>query len=119
MTIQEYRDNHGGWNTIGDHYGHSKCPRWISSDVDIDQLYEIALHGCSTGVYMPAITYHVARETMNTHGEDVMTFLRTAYADDVPQPDRVETWGGIASYYLSLAVEAYASDVLTDLGVEY
>jgi len=85
-------------------------PSWIDDDVslnDIDAIYE---GGCASGAYMPAVTYWKARETMNEHGDDVLSFIEDTYGDLPPVP-RGESWSGIAVHYLSVAVELWASSV--------
>ena len=52
-----------------------EIPAWIDSDYhdefnDLQYLKDLQYGGCASGQYMPAVTYHTARETMNEHGDD-------------------------------------------------
>jgi hypothetical protein len=62
---------------------------------------------------MPAVTYHQARETMNEHGDDVLQYIQDSL-DELPKPRDDESWSGIAVFYLSYAVELWASGIETD-----
>ena len=48
---------------------------------------------------MPAVTYHVAQNTMNKYGDDVLQYI-SDQLDELPQPKADENWGGIAVFYL-------------------
>lgn len=97
-------------DTIITAYTDIDIPAWMDQDIaltDIDAIYE---GGCASGAYMPAVTYWQARETMSAHGDDVLTFIEDQYGD-LPAVPRGESWSGIAVFYLSIAVELWASSV--------
>ena len=66
--------------------------------------------GCASGAYMDAVTYHIAIKTMAEHGNDVLQFIEDSLGE-LPQPNSGESWGGLAVFYLSYAVELFASSV--------
>jgi hypothetical protein len=84
-------------------------PDWIESDISPYDVAAITQGGCASGAYMPAVTYYQARETMNEHGNDVLQFIEDNYGDELPQPQKGESWPGIAVFYLSVAVELWAN----------
>ncbi len=106
------------WNTetpIKDIPGHDiDLPAWISSDLSPYEVAAIVNGGCASGAYMPAVTYHKALETMAEHGDDVLQYIEDALGD-LPQPPRDTSWSGLAVFYLSTAVELWASSVESDL----
>ena len=91
-----------------------EVPRWIDQDIGASQVAAILQGGCESGAYMPAVTYHQARETMNEYGDDVLDYLEEAYGY-VPSPQSSESWSGIAVHYLSSAVELWASSIEEEL----
>ena len=80
-------------------------PEWINplSPYDIAAINQ---GGCASGAYMPAVTYHIATQTMAEHGNDVLDFINDAYGE-LPKPADDESWSGMAVFYLSLAVELF------------
>lgn len=101
-------------DTIITTYTDIDIPAWIEQDIalaDIEAIYE---GGCASGAYMPAVTYWQARQTMNDHGDDVLQFIEDQYGD-LPAVPRGESWSGIAVFYLSIAVELWASSVRDDV----
>ena len=89
-------------------------PNWIDQDVDVSTVRAILQGGCSSGAYMPAVTYHSARNTMNEHGDEVLQYIEDTLGE-VPAPNQSESWSGIAVHYLSLAVELWASSVEAEI----
>ncbi len=90
-----------------------EIPAWIEQDITDSTVSAIVQGGCSSGAYMPAVTYFDARETMNEHGDDVLDYI-----EDHCEPLRVPagtSWSGIAVFYLSYAVELWASSVVNEL----
>jgi len=87
-------------------------PRWIDSDIDPATIAAILQGGCASGAYMPAVTYHQALATMSEHGDDVFESL-DGYYGEVPTPNEEQrrSWSALACFYLSAAVEAWASSV--------
>ena len=89
-------------------------PAFIEQDITGSDVAAIIQGGCASGAYMPAVTYHTARETMNEHGDDVLQFIEDAYGE-LPQPPAGESWSGLAVFYLSVAVELWAHGIHDEL----
>lgn len=89
-------------------------PAWIEGDITPSDVAAIIQGGCASGAYMPAVTYHKALETMAKHGDDVLQYIDDALGE-LPQPPRDTSWSGLAVFYLSTAVELWASSVESDL----
>lgn len=85
-------------------------PRFIDQDITGNNIAAICQGGCASGAYMPAVTYHTAKETMNEHGDDVLQFIQD-HMGELPTPDPGESWAGMACFFLSYAVELWASSV--------
>jgi hypothetical protein len=83
-------------------------PAWITEPLDISDIQAIQQGGCASGAYMPAVTYHQALSTMAEHGDDVLQFIEDAYGE-VPAPPEPVCWSHLATFYLSTAVELWAS----------
>ncbi len=109
-----------------------EMPEWIDSELickkDIESrdedticmLKEIATHGCASGVYMPAVTYHTAIKTMNDHGDAIFGYIEESLGEiSVPPEDARTSWSHMACYYTSMAVELWASQVLGECGIEW
>ena len=97
-------------------------PAWIDQDITVDDVKAIQQGGCESGAYMPAVTYHQALETMNDHGDHVLEYLEGTYIELTPPAGA--HWAGIAAYYVSMAVELWASgfdddELLTTKTVDY
>lgn len=89
-------------------------PEWIDQDISPCDVASIIQGGCASGAYMPAVTYHSARETMNEHGDDVLQYIEDAMGE-LPAPKAGESWSGMACFYLSCAVELWAASVEGEL----
>ena len=85
-------------------------PIWIESDITLGQMKSIVQCGCASGAYMPAVTYHEAMETMKDHGDDVLEYIENSLGE-VPTPSEIGSWSGLAVYFLSCAVELWATQV--------
>lgn len=87
-------------------------PAWIDQDINGADVAAIVQGGCASGAYMPAVTYHQALATMNEHGDDVLEYLEDTLGE-IPQPseDTPHTWSGMACFFVSAAVELWASSV--------
>ena len=83
-------------------------PGWIDQTISPNEIAAIVQGGCASGAYMPAVTYHIARETMNEHGDDVLQFIEDSLGE-LPSVPTGESWSGIACFYLSCAVETWAN----------
>ena len=88
-------------------------PSFIPS-LTCNEVIAIVQGGCASGAYMPAVTYHEAIETMSEHGNDVLQFIEDSLGE-LPQPNSGESWSGMAVFYLSVAVELFASSVEQEL----
>lgn len=106
------------WNTetaITEIPGHDiTVPDWIDQDISPSDVAAICQGGCASGAYMPAVTYHQALKTMSEHGDDVLQYIEDALGE-IPQPKKGESWAGMACFYLSSAVELWASSVEGEL----
>ena len=89
-------------------------PQWIEQDLTIYDVDSIIQGGCASGAYMPAVVYHKATQTMAAHGDDVLQYIEDSYGE-LPQPQPVESWSGIAVFYLSTAVELFAYGLESEL----
>lgn len=85
-------------------------PDWIDSDISPNDIAAILQGGCASGAYMPAVTHHKALATMTEHGDDVLRYIEDALGK-LPEPPDTSMFGRMACYYLSLAVELWASRV--------
>ena len=85
-----------------------KQPNWITEPLTPYDIAAINQGGCASGAYMPAVTYHQAREIMNEHGDDVLDYIQTRWDDDLPSPPHDVSWSQIATFYLSFAIELFA-----------
>ncbi len=89
-------------------------PPWVDKDISPSTVAEICQGGCASGAYMPAVTYHEAAMTMAEHGDAVLDFLLDALGT-LPRFGDTESWSGIACFYLSAAVELWASSAYDQL----
>lgn len=116
MTLEET------WNsdeTVAAKLGGS-IPHWIDQEIGVSTVASIMQSGCNSGAYMPAVTYYKATDTMAAHGDDVLQYIENVLGE-LPSPfERYESvsWGGMACFYLSLAVELWAGDTLALLTME-
>ena len=79
-------------------------PAWIDQDISVYDIESIIQGGCASGAYMPAVTYYDARETMNKHGDDILQYIEDNLGE-MPEIPKDSSWGGIAVFFLSYAVE--------------
>ena len=97
-----------------------ELPDWIESDITVHQVAAILEVGCASGAYMPAVPYYTANQTMAENGNAVLDYLE-GYGGELPNvPDGI-SWSGIASLFLSSAVELWCSlveDEIADLLLE-
>ena len=72
--------------------------------------------GCDSGAFMPAVTYWSAKAAMNSWGDEILAYIEDRLGD-VPAPDdkNRSSWGTLACFYVSVAVELWASDTLAAL----
>ena len=86
-------------------------PKWIESDICAITIASIVQGGCASGSYMPAVIYRNALRTMSDYGDDVLQYIDDVMGE-LPSPSRGESWGGMACFYLSYAVELWAGDIM-------
>lgn len=79
----------------------------------IAELQAIQGGGCASGAYMPAVTYHTAIEIMSNHSIEVFDYIESKFGE-IPQPQKITSWSGLAVFYLSLAVEEFANSFNLD-----
>lgn len=89
-------------------------PHWIEQDITPADVAAIVQGGCASGAYMPAVTYRDALDTMHEHGDDVLEYVEQNMGE-LPAPKNGESWAGMAVFYLSCAVELWASSVSDEL----
>lgn len=89
-------------------------PDWIIYDLTAMDIASICSGGCASGSYMPAVTYSLAVREMAIHGDAVMDYILDGYGE-IPPADKNESWSGMACFYLSTAVELWASDIMGQL----
>ena len=89
-------------------------PAFIEQDITGSDVAAIIQGGCASGAYMPAVTCYDAKQTMRWHGDEVLQYIEDCYGV-VAQPATGESWSGIAVFYLSTAVELWASSVEDEL----
>lgn len=83
-------------------------PSWIEGRLEFYDIESIQQGGCASGAYMPAVTYYIAKQTMNDYGDDVLQYIEDNIGELPKVPDG-ESWGGIAVFFLSYAVELWAN----------
>jgi len=88
-------------------------PAWMD-DVSPYDVAGILEGGCASGSYMPAVTYHIARDTMAEHGDDVLEYIESVYGE-LPAVPKGMSWSQMASFYLACAVELWASSIEDEL----
>lgn len=83
-------------------------PHWLESmgGIDLEDVQPVIQGGCASGAFMPAVTYHQASETMRTNGNDILEYIEDQLGE-IPQPNKGETWSGMAVFYCSMAVELW------------
>jgi len=89
-------------------------PAWIDQDISPCDVAAIMQGGCASGAYMPAVTYYTASQTMATHGDEVLDFIQDSIGE-LPTPPQDISWSGLAVFYLSYAVELWASGIEQEL----
>lgn len=87
-----------------------EVPVWIEQDITVGDIEAINQGGCSSGAYMPAVSYYDARKTMGEHGDDVLEYIYDMIGE-IPSYKNDPSWSGLCVHYLSLAVELYADEV--------
>jgi len=108
------------WNNddpIADLTDEIGIPQWLDQDISPSTVAAICQGGCESGAYMPAVTYSDALETMHRHGDSldgVLQYLEDTLGELPTIPDDA-SWSGLACFYVSCAVETWASSVEDEL----
>ena len=95
-------------------------PEWIDPDITGRTVAAIVQGGCASDAYMPAVTNHLALETMNEHGDAIMEYFEWVGADPHSNGwvhDPWMPWSEMAVHFVSFAVEIWAHstyDALSD-----
>jgi hypothetical protein len=85
-------------------------PDWVDPGITTSTIAAICEGGCDSGAYMPAVSYRDAFWTMDDHGDDVLSYL--ANVGGFTEVDASQhSWAGLAVFFLSQAVDAWASSV--------
>ena len=87
-----------------------KVPQWIDQEITPSTVAAILQGGCESGSYMPAVTYYQADKTMSEYGDNVLEYIEESLGE-IPQPKNAISWSGMAVFYLSTAVELWASGI--------
>ena len=103
------------------------APAWINEveKITVYDLQAIAQGGCESGAYMPAVTYHTAKEVMHKHGDDITDSITDIFEDGIKYDIANDTWFGFCSKVYSMAVENWVNEqmrMIEDLnldGIEY
>lgn len=91
-----------------------EIPAWLDQDISPNDVAAIVQGGCASGAYMPAVTYADANKTMTEHGDDVLQYLQDTMGE-LPKPPDDTSWSGLAVFYLSAAVDLWASSIEDEL----
>jgi len=86
-----------------------ELPEWLEYDLDCADIHAITHGGCESGAFMPAVTYHIANDTMAKHGDTILEYIEDCLGE---LPDVTgQSWSGMAVLFFSTAVELLASDI--------
>ena len=85
-------------------------PDWLEPDISPSDIAAIVQGGCSSGAYMPAVTYYDALKTMAENGDEVLDYIESAMGA-LPSVAGHSRWSQMATTYLSCAVELWASSI--------
>ena len=107
----EALQNQPEWIAAAEHYrsrdGKERFdPLNVTNVLDLADIQAIQQGGCSSGAFMPAVTYYSAMLTMADYGDDVLQYIQDTMGE-LPKPDNCESWSGMACFYLSCAVELW------------
>jgi len=98
---------------ITDYTDEISIPKWIDQDISPSDIAAIVQGGCSSGAYMPAVTYYDAEKTMHQYGDStdgIFAYLEESVGE-LPTPPADVGWSGLACFYLSNAVELWAASI--------
>jgi hypothetical protein len=88
-------------------------PYWLTEAGELTyyDIQAVNQGGCASGAYMPAVTYHTAKQHMATHGDDILEYIEMSIGE-IPAPPSTESWAGMAVYYFSMAVELWCGQFI-------
>jgi hypothetical protein len=101
------------WNhdePISSYDSEFKLPLWIDQEITPSTVAAILQGGCESGAYMLAVTYTDADHIMSSYGNLVIDYIEESLGE-IPKPNDVVSWSGLAVFYLSTAVELWASEI--------
>jgi hypothetical protein len=97
------------------------APLWVDITLigeDVSWWFDLAQHGCASGMYMPAVTYHEARDTFKRYGAEMLDFLadqqiewHEAFAREYK--DQPADMDNLSTFICSLCIELLADHVMT------
>lgn len=105
------------WNDdepISDRFDGIDVPAWIDDNISPYDIAAIVQGGCASGAYMPAVTYSDALKTMADYGDGIFDFIESRTGETMP-PEAPQSWAGLAVWYVSFAVELWASETASIL----
>lgn len=85
-------------------------PEWLLAMGGINSLAElqsVAVGGCESGAFMPAVAYHTANKVMAEYGDYVIAYLEDLALEFKLDP-AIHSWRGFACKVLSSAVDSWA-----------
>ena len=89
---------------------HIEVPRWIDKDITGYQVIEVTRHGCASGAYMPAVTYHTALHTLSEEFPWMENYLEQCGWDELAIDVMKHGWAHTAVQVLSIAVECWCAN---------
>jgi hypothetical protein len=104
-------------NDLVDEFIISLNPEWLNNLGTIDSLEElqaISQGGCASGAYMPAVTYHIAREAVfndDSISEYAIDFLEEIGSTESLANHAKEGISAYCVYLCSVAVESWVNSV--------
>lgn len=90
-----------------------EIPDWVEQDITLDTCKSIAEYGCVGDQYGPGFLDYEAIQVMNRHGSKVFEYIEETLGK-MPElsDDNFRSWGSLACYYVSTAVELWASQFI-------
>ena len=106
-------------------YDFDNLPDWINAyhvptaaDEFRSWISDLSHHGTSGGLYMPAVTYYDARQTMRQHGDEVWEYIYEQWGDELPYTAPGMSYGQMCCHWVSMAVQLWAGQVCAELGID-
>lgn len=102
-------------NELANEWIEQNQPAWITEELHACLIQDLATHGCASKAFISAAYLPQASITMFTHGDDVLDFLDH---HDIEVDISSESWSGMASEYLLVAIDTWCSSAVDQL-IEY